>query len=605
MVGNNLNLTVTKPKHMEMTMTKINNYIKRLIMSFLAMAMIVIPGTALAAMPDPIKKDMLEKGKKVYFKRCVWCHGVEGGGDGPSAERLFTRPRNFIQGTFKIRVTDSGELPMDINLINTVKNGLQGSAMPAWGEFLAEDEILAVVQFVKSLVQDREWDDEDEEVNNVITGVGADLGDSGKGALGDAPWAATTGPYHLGVPQEHIDAGKELFMKNKCWECHGGEGRGDGNPTMKDDWGFPIVAANWQQCWNFRGARRDPFNPFVIARTISTGLNGTPMPNFREQLTGTERWQVAAFVNSLCPRKKIDPLTNKPIPDFLIQSVYTEGKVVEKINDPSWYSPDTDYRIVPLAEELVDNPMKHHIAMAGQITRGKRNFDPKADNLWVSSRWSAEDQAVYYLVEYDLRFMSEDPEYPDAVAIQWPAKLQDLFGAEKPYFIFGDSKKPVDVWKASFMAKDYSATNAPNDKGYQLDVTVAETVGNGFDAIAEKDSEAKVEVVDSIFHQGSVKIMFKRSLKTEGENDVQIPTEQFIPVSFMQWAGRDKEHDEHMAISTWYYTILKPALPDSLYYMPPIIATIFICFQGWLVWMTKRTRKMYDTGKVQRDELPK
>ena len=585
-----------------MTMTKINNYIKRLIMSFLAMAMIVIPGTALAAMPDPIKKDMLEKGKKVYFKRCVWCHGVEGGGDGPSADRLFTRPRNFIQGTFKIRVTDSGELPMDINLINTVKNGLQGSAMPAWGEFLAEDEILSVVQFVKSLVQDREWDDEDEEVNNVITEISAD---NGKGPLGDPPWAATKGPYHLGVPQEHIDAGKELFIKNKCFECHGGEGRGDGNPTMKDDWGFPIVAANWQQCWNFRGARRDAYNPFVIARTISTGLNGTPMPNFREQMTGPERWQVAAFVNSLCPRKKIDPLTNKPIPDFLIQSVYTEGKVVEKINDPSWYSPDTDYRIVPLAEELVDNPMKHHIAMAGQITRGKRNFDPKADNLWVSSRWSAEDQAVYYLVEYDLRFMSEDPEFPDAVAIQWPAKLQDLFGAEKPYFIFGDSKKPVDVWKASFMAKDYGATNAPNDKGYQLDVTVAETVGNGFDAIAEKDSEAKVEVVDSIFHQGRVKVMFKRALKTEGEYDVQIPTEQFIPVSFMQWAGRDKEHDEHMAISTWYYTILKPALPDSLYYMPPIIATIFICFQGWLVWMTKRTRKMYDTGKVQRDELPK
>ena len=602
MVGNNLNLTVTKPKHMEMTMTKINNYIKRLIMSFLAMAMIVIPGTALAAMPDPINKDMLEKGKKVYFKRCVWCHGVEGGGDGPSADRLFTRPRNFIQGTFKIRVTDSGELPMDINLINTVKNGLQGSAMPAWGEFLAEDEILSVVQFVKSLVQDREWDDEDEEVNNVITEISAD---NGKGPLGDAPWGSTSGPYHLGVPQEHIDAGKELFIKNKCFECHGGEGRGDGNPTMKDDWGFPIVAANWQQCWNFRGARRDAYNPFVIARTISTGLNGTPMPNFREQLTGPERWQVAAFVNSLCPRKKIDPLTNKPIPDFLIQSVYTEGKVVEKINDPSWASPDTDHRIVPLAEELLDNPKKHYIAMAGQITRGKRNFDPKADNLWVSSRWSAEDQAVYYLVEYDLRFMSDDPEYPDAVAIEWPAKLQDLYGAEKPYFIFGDSKKPVDVWKASFMAKDYGATNAPNDKGYQLDVSVTETVGNGFDAIAEKDSESKVEVVDSIFHQGRVKVMFKRSLKTEGENDVQIPIKQFIPVAFMQWAGRDKEHDEHMAISTWYYTILKPSLPDSLYYMPPIIATIFICFQGWLVWMTKRTRKMYDTGKVQRDELPK
>ena len=112
-------------------------------------AVLSMPGTLFAQQaPDAVKQDLLEKGKKVYFKRCVWCHGVEGGGDGPSADRLFTRPRNFIQGTFKIRTTDSGELPFDSDLITTVKNGLQGSAMPAWGEFLGEDEILAVVQFV-------------------------------------------------------------------------------------------------------------------------------------------------------------------------------------------------------------------------------------------------------------------------------------------------------------------------------------------------------------------------------------------------------------------------------------------------------------------------
>jgi mono/diheme cytochrome c family protein len=585
-----MNFRLLKPKHMEMTMTN-NNYIKRLILSFLAVALIAVPGTALAGVPDAIKKDLVEKGKKVYFKRCVWCHGVEGGGDGPSADRLFTRPRNFIQGTFKIRTTDSGELPMEADLIKTVKNGLPGSAMPAWGEFLSQDEIVAVVNFVKTKVQDRDFNDtEDEEVN---------IQD-----FGTNPWG-TTGPYHLGVPQADIDAGKEIFMKNKCFECHGGEGRGDGNPTMKDDWGFPIVAADWQQCWNFRGSRRNHYDPFNVVRTISTGLNGTPMPNFKDQIKVEDRWKIAAFVNSLCPRKNIDKLTNKPVPDFLIQSVYTEGTVVPKIDDPSWASPDTDSRIVELSEELAENPLKHYIAMAGQITRGKRNFDPKTDNLWVSSRWSSEENAVYYLVEYHQRFMSQDPEFPDAVAMQWPAKLQDLFGAEKPYFIFGDSKKPVDVWKASFMAKDYNATNAPNDKGYQLDVSVKETVGNGFDAVADKESEGKVEVVDSIFHQGRVKVMFKRSLTTEGEFDVQIPSEQFIPVSFFQWSGRDKEHDEHMAISTWYYTILKPALPASLYYMPPIIAAIFICFQGWLVWMTKRTRKMYDEGKMRRDELPK
>jgi mono/diheme cytochrome c family protein len=462
--------------------------------------------------------------------------------------------------------------------------------MPAWGEFLSDDEIVAVVNFVKTLIQDRNFADTDEEV------FVQDFGTN--------PWG-TTGPYHLGVPQVDIDAGKEIFIKNKCFECHGGEGRGDGNPTMKDDWGFPIVAADWQQCWNFRGARRDPYNPFNIVRTVSTGLNGTPMPNFKDQITVEDRWKIAAFVNSLCPRKNIDKLTQKPIPDFLIQSVYTEGPVSPKIDDPSWYSPDTDGKIVELPEELEENPKRHYIAMAGQITRGKRNFDPKTDNLWVTSRWSAEENAVYYLIEYHLRFLSDDPEYPDAVAIQWPAELHDLFGAEKPYFIMGDSKKPVDIWKAKFMPKDYNATNAPNEKGYELDVTVEEMVGRGYDALSVKESEPKVEVVDSIFKQGRVKVLFKRSLKTEGKLDVQIPTEKFIPVSFFQWSGRDKESNEHMAISTWYYTILKPALPASLYYMPPIIAAIFICFQGWLVWMTKRTRKLFDQGKFKRDEVPK
>ena len=557
---------------------------------------LLLTGTAAAedVPADPIQQDKLEAGKKVYFKRCVWCHGVEGGGDGPSHDRLFTKPRNFIQGTFKIRWTNSGELPRDQDLINTVTHGLTGSAMPAWGDFLSTDEIEAVVQFVKSLVQDRDWSDEDETVEDVIT------------ELGTNPWGAKA-PYYHGIPQEDIDAGRKIMIENKCFECHGAEGRGDGNPTMKDDWGFPIVAANWQQCWNFRGARRDHYNPFNVARTISTGLNGTPMPNYRDKISVEDRWKVAAFVNSLCPRKKIDRLTNKPVPDFLIAAKYTEGEISTDMADPMWVSSDSAPKIVDRPEGKEDNPRRNYIALAGQITRGKRNFDPKADNLWVSSRWN-KDQGIFYLVEYDQRFLSTDPEYPDAVGIQWPAKLQDLFGAEKPYFIYGDSKKPVDIWKASFLANGYKDTYAINPNAtaadaFKLDLTVEELNGNGFDAVTVKD-ETNVKVVASSYDRGRVKIMFQRALTTEGDMDVQIPSESFIPVAFMQWAGWDKEKDEHQAISTWYYTILEPPLPDSLYYMPPIMAVVFVGLQGWLVWMTKRTRKMYADGKVKQDELP-
>jgi len=557
------------------------------------LAALSLPATVFATMPDAVQKDKLEAGKKVYFKRCIWCHGIVGEGDGPSADRLFTRPRNFIQGTFKIRSTDSGDLPLDADLLATVRNGLPGSAMPAWGEFLSDAEIAAVIQFVKSLVQDREFDDEDEELT---------IQDFG-GTFKENKWG-TSKPYHLGVPGDAIAKGKEVFIKNKCFECHGGEGRGDGNPTMNDDWGFPIVAADWQQCWNFRGSRRDPYNPFNIVRTITTGMNGTPMPNFREQINMEDRWNIAAFVNSLCPRKKIDRLTNKPVPDFLIKSKYTIGPISPSINDPMWQAVDDDNRLKPRADDDTTDQYKHYIALAGQITRGERNFKPKVDNLWVSSRWSEEEGMVYYLVEYHNRFLSTDPEFPDAVAIQWPGKLQDLYGAEKPYFIFGDSKKQVDIWKAEFLIKDYSPTNAPKPDGYKLEPKIVEYVGKGFQDVVEKDS-ATVEIVDSIYHQGRVKILFRRSLTNDNlETDVQIPVTSFIPVAFMEWSGANKEKDEFMAISTWYYTILEPSLPDSIYYMPPIMAGIFVVFQGWLVWMTKRTRKMFDEGKIRRDELP-
>src|ERR1051326_4772248 len=64
--------------------------------------------------PNPPKTDaaMIDAGKKIYFRKCVWCHGVDGAGDGPGADRLWPRPRNFNAGTFKIRHTASGELPL-------------------------------------------------------------------------------------------------------------------------------------------------------------------------------------------------------------------------------------------------------------------------------------------------------------------------------------------------------------------------------------------------------------------------------------------------------------------------------------------------------------
>ena len=40
--------------------------------------------------------EMIEAGKRVYFTKCVWCHGVEGAGDGPAAVRARQPMRSSV-----------------------------------------------------------------------------------------------------------------------------------------------------------------------------------------------------------------------------------------------------------------------------------------------------------------------------------------------------------------------------------------------------------------------------------------------------------------------------------------------------------------------------
>ena len=328
--------------------------------------------------------DMIEAGKRVYFTKCVWCHGVDGAGDGPGADRLWPRPRNFNQGTFKIRHTASGELPLfnynersadsgKNDLFDTVTHGLPGSAMPPWEGILSEEQRSQVLSFVTTqLVKDRKFTDKQE--SQTILELGA-----------IKPVEAT---------EESLKKGAALIVDKKCIECHGVEGRGDGNAfNLKDDWGFSIQPANWHKCWNFRGSRQDPYNVRNIFRTFSTGVNGTPMPSFADNTTVEERWDIANFVNSLCERDGegkplgIDPQTDKPKINFVVPSAPIEGEIS---NDPE--------------NEMWKKTSRRYIAMGGQITHKPRNFVNRIDDIWVKSLYN--EKNVVYLIQWDDRTKS-------------------------------------------------------------------------------------------------------------------------------------------------------------------------------------------------------
>ena len=88
------------------------------------------------------------RGKTVYDAHCTECHGTNGKGDGPSAAYLTPRPRDFSTGSYKIRSTETGSVPTDDDLMRSVRQGLYGTAMPAWDRILSDAEIRDVVEYM-------------------------------------------------------------------------------------------------------------------------------------------------------------------------------------------------------------------------------------------------------------------------------------------------------------------------------------------------------------------------------------------------------------------------------------------------------------------------
>jgi mono/diheme cytochrome c family protein len=539
--------------------------------------------------PEP-SADMIEAGKRVYFTKCVWCHGVDGGGDGPGADRLWPRPRNFNQGTFKIRHTASGELPLfdakkptpgQNDLFETVTHGLPGSAMPSWEGILTEEQRLQVLSFVTTqLVKDRKFTDKQSESQTVLQ-------------LGDLTPIAPT--------EESLKKGAELVVEKKCVECHGADGRGDGNAfNLKDDWGFSIQPANWHKCWNFRGSRQDPYNVKNIFRTFSTGVNGTPMPSFADNSTVEERWHIANWVNSLCEREAdgkplaIDPSADKPKINFVVSSGLAVGEISADPEHESW-----------------KNRARRYVAMGGQITHKPRNFVNRIDDIWVKSLYN--DTHIAFMFQWDDRTKSvaegklpwaptsvnvdikeQDPKtgeegsiashqnnytvYNDAIAIETAVKWKELPSPIKPRYLFGSNEQfPVDIVK------------------WEADGSLRAFKGTGWDKDFEErfNYEENIKILFSEWKNGRWTVIVQRPMgdkkEQEYDEDTFFERGQYIPTVFFAWDGHNGDAGRKMAVSAFYYTFLEPPTPREAYIYPIVIACGVVLLEGWV--LTRRSNK--------------
>lgn len=87
----------------------------------------------------------LARGKAVYERHCLACHGAGGWGDGPDGKSLKIAPANFHRF--------SSFLKSDEELLRTIEYGVVFSPMHSWQGRLTEGEIQDVLSYIRLLSQ--------------------------------------------------------------------------------------------------------------------------------------------------------------------------------------------------------------------------------------------------------------------------------------------------------------------------------------------------------------------------------------------------------------------------------------------------------------------
>ena len=206
-----------------------------------------------------------------YRRYCVGCHGPLGDGNGENAQWINPKPRDFQLAIFKCRSTPTGTLPTDQDLYDSISRGLDRSNMPSWNA-LTKQERADLVAWIKHFSP--RW-------QNEKAGTPIQI------------------PPEPEITPDRVKTGQEVFRKMECWKCHGVEGMANGpsSSTLTDDLGRPISPFNFTD-----GSRPLCGNTDTdLYKIFMTGLDGTPMPSFSDNIKPEEAWDLVFYLRSLQP----------------------------------------------------------------------------------------------------------------------------------------------------------------------------------------------------------------------------------------------------------------------------------------------------------------
>lgn len=164
------------------------------------------PGTAAASPLMQARTADLESGRNIYNFRCYYCHGYSGDARTLATTYLDPRPRDFT-------AIGVGGLNR-AHMINTIRDGRDGTAMAGFRDILTSHEIELVADFVREEFMVRK-------AINTRYHTAAN-GWPEHERYRDA-YAFATGEIGLDTPRDQLDArqvaGKQLYLAS-CVSCH-------------------------------------------------------------------------------------------------------------------------------------------------------------------------------------------------------------------------------------------------------------------------------------------------------------------------------------------------------------------------------------------------
>jgi len=291
--------------------------------------------------------DTLQRGRNLYLRHCMHCHGVSGDGAGPTAEYFTIKPRDYRLGIFKFTSTTADLTASSDDLYRIIKLGIPGTYMPSF-MLLPDEETRVIAEYVRWLAMrgqmEKKYVDEfrpdfgverleTEESQEVETEFESDWAEAAQdtrerieGELADS-WSASDKPEAIVIPPESrqpataesIRNGRKLFLSEAaaCSKCHGEQALGNGpntteysknkageeydQPGLYDDWGNPLKPRNLTS-GVYRGGRR----PVDLYRRIYAGIKGAQMPAAGNKLKPAEIWDLVNYVLSI-PVSGVEP----------------------------------------------------------------------------------------------------------------------------------------------------------------------------------------------------------------------------------------------------------------------------------------------------------